>query len=280
LRARPSRLWLASLSSRVTRASSSQPSSHAVLFCLSSARSCRCDRSGLRVGVGVEVGHGLGLGLGPPRDCTTRQRRAPKHVHRAARLPASPPLPAAQLHRRVCKCQRKESPNFDRRRVRKERRASSRPNARQRPAGNVTSARGRLPASPPLRAAKLESCPQSHAVSASMEMRIRALDEDDRLHLVLEHTKDTMREIAVSTSEFEHRGTEAVADICERGRAHARKQIQRARPMRRCTGASLACSRTRHAARGMRASKKICLPVGPRATQAGSPCPGAALRLL
>lgn len=177
-------------------------------------------------------------------------------------------------------CQRKESSNFDRRRVRKERRASSRLNAHQRPAGNVTSARGRLPASPPLRAAKLESCPQSHAVSASMEMRIRALDEDDRLHLVLQHTKDTMREIAVSTREIEHRGTEAVADICERGRAHARKQIQRARQMRRCTGASLACSRTRHAARGMRASKKMCLPVGPCATQAVAHPAWAALRLL
>ena len=174
-----------------------------MLSCLSSARSCRCDRSGLRVGVGVEVGYGLGLGLGPPRDCTTRQRRAPKHVHRAARLPASPPLPAAQLHRRVCNVNAKRAQTLTAGVFEKnDGHPRARMHAKDQPA--MLLARGRLPASPPLRAAKLESCPQSHAVSASMEMRIRALDEDDRLHLVLEHTKDTLREIAVSTSEFEH----------------------------------------------------------------------------
>eukprot|EP00325_Prymnesiales_sp_UTEX-LB-985_P020549 CAMPEP_0174734264 /NCGR_PEP_ID=MMETSP1094-20130205/62957_1 /TAXON_ID=156173 /ORGANISM="Chrysochromulina brevifilum, Strain UTEX LB 985" /LENGTH=211 /DNA_ID=CAMNT_0015937057 /DNA_START=74 /DNA_END=707 /DNA_ORIENTATION=- len=113
----------------------------------------------------------------PPK--TSAKARPPRGAASSQSTFASSTAPSTCVQ-----CQRKESPNFDRRRVRKERRASSRPNARQRPAGNVTSARGRLPASPPLRAAKLESCPQSHAVSASMEMRIRALDEDDRLHLV------------------------------------------------------------------------------------------------
>ena len=37
-----------------------------------------------------------------------------------------------------------------------------------------------------------------------MEMRIRALDEDDRLHLVLEHTKDSTHERAVSAAPADH----------------------------------------------------------------------------
>lgn len=122
-----------------------------------------------------------------------------------------------------------------------------------------------------MRAATPESRQQSHAVSTSMEMRVRVLDEDDRHPLVLEHTKDTTRELQSAwrnASNGPRSWTQTFES--EAGRA-LNELLERARPVRRCTHVSLTCSRTRHAARGMHARKQMSLPNGPKATHVGTP---------
>ena len=106
-------------------------------------------------------------------------------------------------------------------------------------------ARGRLPASPPLRAARLESRPQSHTVSASMEMRIRVLDEHDR-HTLSYSTPKTKREGSRSTRARRHTRTHAWTQNGWRGKHSARSgAMQRPRPKSLPTTVSLARSRTR-----------------------------------